>query len=152
MSQRPSAENAADLTDPALCAINRASDLRPAKSHKMTVLSVELVAMIWPSGENAIALINPWCSSGKGEEVPVAKSHKSGLQPSPPPVASDLPSGANARPNISHAPFPVQTSERSSMRHNSMVWAGPPAAASNLPSEEMAREAAGFESVMVAVT
>src|SRR6266705_1386877 len=122
-SQRPSEENASDPTDPALCANNRANDLRPAKSHKMTVLSVELVAMIWPSGESAIALIHPWCSSGKGEEVPVAKSHKSGLQPSPPPVASDFPSGAKARPNTSHAPFPVQTSERSSMRHNSMVWA-----------------------------
>src|SRR2546429_162290 len=53
-SQRPSAENAADPTAPALCAINRANDLRPAKSHKMTVLSVELVAMIWPSEEMAM--------------------------------------------------------------------------------------------------
>ena len=95
-SQRPSGEKLADPTDPAPFATKRARDLRSAKSHNTTVLSVELVAMIFPSAENAIALITPRCSTGKGEAVPVSKSQTSGSIDAPPPDMSDLTFGANA--------------------------------------------------------
>src|SRR5207249_4127285 len=108
-SRRPSRENTADAIDAAPRAINRAKNLRAAKSHKITVLSVELVAMVFPSGENTIALIHPVRSTGKVEDVPAAKSQSSGSLNSPPPETSDLPSGAKATACTAVGVLPVQS-------------------------------------------
>ena len=155
-SARPGRIGPSAQLAPLLTTIKWATALRSAKSHRITVASLQLVARSCPSGESAKALIEPRCSIGKDDAVPEAKSHTSGSARLPPPVTSELPSGANAKPHKGSLPGagPVrdQTRERSWTRQSSTVPPYPPTAASSFPSRENASATAGLESVSVPVT